>query len=225
MKTLLAFTILLISSSVSAISLDSLIVECKIFDRQTKEPVVAKVRYESMPYGSKLGLRNDSTVDIRVDYDEKYTVRVQASGYQTQVFEIDFHKYAGAEHIIEEIALARGLEPGAKIVLRSLIFAASSAVITTESYNELDSLVGILNANPAMVIALEGHTDNVGDPKGNMKLSKERVEATRDYLVEKRIDKNRITIEAYGGTRPLSTDNTPQAHRENRRVEVRIVSN
>lgn len=217
--------LLFVASSSYGISIDSLIVECKIMDKQTKEAVVAMVRYESQPYGSKLGLRNDSIVNIRVEFDEKFMVKVEAAGYQTELFEIDFHKYAGISHIIEEIELVPGLEVGAKIRLKTLIFSAASSVITEDAHNELDSLVGILNANPQMVIALEGHTDNVGDPKGNMKLSKERVEATRDYLILKGILKDRIAVEAYGGTRPVNTDNTPMAHRSNRRVEVRIVSN
>lgn len=206
-------------------AMDSLIVECKIFDKETRKPVVASVRFESQPYGSKLGIRKDSTVNIRVEYDEKYLVKVQATGYQTELFEIDFHEFAGASHIVEEIALVHGLEVGAKIRLNSLIFAASSASITRDAYGELDSLVQILQANPTMTIALEGHTDNVGDPKGNMKLSKDRVEATRDYIISKGIAKDRIQIEAYGGTRPLSNDDSPQGHRLNRRVEARIISN
>ena len=76
-----------------------------------------------------------------------------------------------------------------------------------------------------MIIQLEGHTDYQGDESENMKLSKQRVEAVKDYLVSKGIKSKRIQTKAYGGTAPLSRDNTPEAHRINRRVELRILQN
>jgi outer membrane protein OmpA-like peptidoglycan-associated protein len=72
---------------------------------------------------------------------------------------------------------------------------------------------------------LEGHTDYLGDAKQNMRLSEERVKAVRDYLVSNGIGKSRIKTKAFGGTQPLSRDNTPEAHRLNRRVELRILKN
>jgi outer membrane protein OmpA-like peptidoglycan-associated protein len=79
--------------------------------------------------------------------------------------------------------------------------------------------------NPKMVIQLEGHTDYRGGAKENLELSKERVEAVKSYLVQKGINKARIKTKAFGGTMPLSRDDTPEAHRLNRRVELRILSN
>ena len=76
-----------------------------------------------------------------------------------------------------------------------------------------------------MVIRLEGHTDYQGDPKDNIRLSKQRVDAVRDYIVTKKINKNRIKTKAFGGTMPISRDNTPEAHRLNRRVELRVLEN
>lgn len=76
-----------------------------------------------------------------------------------------------------------------------------------------------------MVIQLEGHTDYLGDPAKNLKLSQQRVDAVKGYLVSKGVNKNRIKTKAFGGTMPLSRDNTPEAHRMNRRVELRILQN
>jgi outer membrane protein OmpA-like peptidoglycan-associated protein len=52
-----------------------------------------------------------------------------------------------------------------------------------------------------------------------------RVDAVKKYLVEKDIQKARIKTKAFGGSQPLSRDNTPEAHRLNRRVELRILEN
>jgi outer membrane protein OmpA-like peptidoglycan-associated protein len=47
----------------------------------------------------------------------------------------------------------------------------------------------------------------------------------KDYIVSKNINKNRVKTKAFGGTQPLSRDDTPEAHRMNRRVELRILQN
>jgi outer membrane protein OmpA-like peptidoglycan-associated protein len=79
--------------------------------------------------------------------------------------------------------------------------------------------------NPKMIIQLEGHTDFLGDAKANMKLSQQRVESVKDYVADKGVVRSRIKTKAFGGNQPISRDNTPEAHRLNRRVEVRILEN
>lgn len=76
-----------------------------------------------------------------------------------------------------------------------------------------------------MVIQLEGHTDYLGPAKQNLELSEKRVLAVKDYLVSKGINKARIKTKAFGGTKPLSKEDTPEAHAANRRVEVRVLQN
>jgi outer membrane protein OmpA-like peptidoglycan-associated protein len=83
----------------------------------------------------------------------------------------------------------------------------------------------MLKNNPRMVIQLEGHTDNRGDAKLNMKLSQDRVTAVKTYLVSKGGNKNKIKTKAFGGTQPLSQENTEEAHALNRRVELRVLEN
>jgi outer membrane protein OmpA-like peptidoglycan-associated protein len=74
-----------------------------------------------------------------------------------------------------------------------------------------------------MEIQLEGHTDTRGNADQNMNLSQERVDAVKGYIVGKGIQENRIKTRAFGGTKPLSTEDTEEAHASNRRVEVRIL--
>ena len=83
----------------------------------------------------------------------------------------------------------------------------------------------MMQENDEMIIQLEGHTDYQGNAEENMKLSEQRVNAVKDYLVSRGIKSKRIQTKAFGGTAPLSRDNTPEAHRINRRVELRILEN
>ena len=75
-----------------------------------------------------------------------------------------------------------------------------------------------------MKIQLEGHTDYRGNPDRNMKLSEDRVLSVRGYLITQEIRKSRIKYKAFGGTHPITTENTEEARLKNRRVEVRILS-
>lgn len=219
---IILFAFLLTISSF-ATGIDSLIVEYKIIDRDTKEPVVAKVVFESQPYGSKIGIKNNSAVSFRVEYDEKYLVRVQADGYQLMLLNIDYHKYPGVSHVIEEVALVKGSELGAVMVLESLNFAQASAAIPEGGKAELDDIANTMANNISMIIQLEGHTDNNGDPKLNMRLSEDRVRAAKDYLMAQGISGSRIKLKAYGGERPLSKGTSAADRASNRRVELRIL--
>jgi outer membrane protein OmpA-like peptidoglycan-associated protein len=58
-----------------------------------------------------------------------------------------------------------------------------------------------------------------------MKLSEKRVAAVRDYLISKGAARSKIKTRAFGGTMPLSHNNSEEAHKLNRRVEVRILQN
>ncbi|MGC4023265.1 MAG: OmpA family protein [Cyclobacteriaceae bacterium] len=105
--------------------------------------------------------------------------------------------------------------------LDNLIFSVGTAKINPSSYEELDQVVKMLKSAPNMIIQLEGHTDIVGVPSANMKLSQDRVDAVKNYLVSKGANKNSIKTKAFGGTQPLSKENTEEAHKLNRRVELR----
>jgi len=123
--------------------------------------------------------------------------------------------------IAREIELAPG-GVGHLITLENLIFAQGKFDITEESFDELDKLVIMLRETPSMEIQLEGHTDFRGSPTANMNLSQLRVDATKTYVVSKGIETSRVSTKAFGGTEPLTRENTPEARAQNRRVVVRI---
>lgn len=210
---------------------DSLIyAEGKIINAKTREPIKARIVYESIPYGSKIGVINNSAYSFPMFDKERYSITVEALGFAPAKYMID-PAAANAEYkVIRDIELSTGSKPNTHVAghvmrLNNLIFAAGKAVIEQESYSELDILVNMMNDNPGMIIQLEGHTDYLGDGRANMKLSQQRVESVKDYVSRKGVAKARIKTKALGGTSPLSRDNTPEAHRLNRRVEVRILQN
>jgi outer membrane protein OmpA-like peptidoglycan-associated protein len=99
----------------------------------------------------------------------------------------------------------------------------ASTKLTTKSNASLDKVVTMLNENPALKIRIEAHTDNAGDADANMKLSQDRAEAVKAYLVSKGISEDRIITEGFGGTQPITDNTTAAARAKNRRIELRMV--
>ncbi len=102
-------------------------------------------------------------------------------------------------------------------------FATNSAEISKSSFAQLEEIAKALN-DPALVssrIAIEGHTDNVGDPSYNLELSKKRAESVKRYLVENfQIDPKRLETRGFGASRPIASNDTVWGRAQNRRVEL-----
>jgi len=227
-KLLILF--LLITATTYCQVADSLIyAEGNILNAATKEPVSARVTYQSLPYGNKLGTLNNNKYSFPMFDNEKYSIVVEAPGFAPAKYMIDPAEANDEKKVIKDIELISGEakkhEVGHVMRLNNLIFQVGRSKVSAESYFELDLVVDMMKENAAMVIQLEGHTDYQGDPKENLKLSQARVEAVKSYLTSNGVSKARVKTKAYGGTMPLSRDNTPEAHRLNRRVEVRILEN
>ena len=105
---------------------------------------------------------------------------------------------------------------------QNISFGASNAKLTTKSNASLDQVVNIMNENPGLHIRVEGHTDNAGDDDANMRLSQDRANAVKDYLVSKGINADRIAAEGFGETQPIADNNTSSGRMKNRRIELRV---
>lgn len=112
-----------------------------------------------------------------------------------------------------------------RIVLKHISFEQGKAVLLNTSFEELDYLSALMNTRPTMTIELHGHTDNQGLEELNQKLSEQRVEAVKNYLVAKGIDAKRITGKGFGGSQPLVPNDSEEQRKQNRRVEVVVMSN
>ena len=235
MRTLAA-ACLLMATTATAQQADTLIyAEGRIMNKTTKELIPAKISYQSLPYGNIVGQLNGSTYRFPFFTEERYEIVVEAAGFAPAKYMLDPGQANGERKVVQDVELNPPVSAsvaaetahtvGKLMNLDNLIFAQAQAKIEPSSYDELDKIVTMLETYPKMVIQLEGHTDNRGDPKRNMDLSQQRVDAVKQYLVGKNINKNRIKTKAFGGTQPLSRENTEEAHSMNRRVQVRILQN
>ncbi|MBS1557894.1 MAG: OmpA family protein [Bacteroidetes bacterium] len=235
MKHLVGTMLILISLMAQGQQDTLVMAEGNITSAVTKEAVVAKISYKSLPYGSNRGFLSGSSFSFPLFDKEKYSIEVEATGYAPVKYILDPAEANTEKKVIKNIELglpiakpniAQEPPPVKKIVrLHTLIFNVGTALIQTPSFPELDSISRMLKNNPNMIIQLEGHTDAVGAPAANMKLSQERVDAVKSYLVRKGANKNNIKTKAFGGTQPISTENTEEARKLNRRVELRVLDN
>lgn len=209
--------------------------EGKIINAATKEAVTANISYQSLPYGSKVGMLSGNSYRFPMYDKEKYEILVEAPGYAASKYMLDPAEANADRTVVRDIELGlpgsaatlaeTAHTVGKEMRLDNLIFEVGKSKIAPESYPEIDQVVTMMNNYPKMVIQLEGHTDFRGDPKLNMKLSQERVDAVKTYIVAKGIAKGKIKTKAFGGTQPISREDTEQAHAMNRRVVVRIIQN
>jgi OOP family OmpA-OmpF porin len=195
-------------------------IEGKVIDVGTGKGVKANIRYKSLPTGGITGSFHDSTYRFSIFGSSKYEVAAEVDGYITTIAIVDPKK--GVEgKIVRNLTLT---PKGQTIRLSHLIFEQGKSVIDPASFDELDEVAQMLIDHPKLVIQLEGHTDNQGSMSKNMDLSQERVDAVKDYLIDKKVGKSRVKTKAFGGTKPLSNDKTVEARNLNRRVEIRILS-
>ena len=101
---------------------------------------------------------------------------------------------------------------------KTLEFENNKSIILTKSHGELESLTNILLMRTDLKIRLEGHTDNNGTEEYNMELSKNRVQAVKDFLVANGVDPSRIELQWYGEAKPISENTTEEGKARNRRV-------
>lgn len=99
-------------------------------------------------------------------------------------------------------------------------FDTGKSTIKPESSTIIDQIVQMLNANPGLKISVEGHTDNVGNPKSNKMLSNERAKAVVRAIVAQGIDAKRLSALGHGQDKPIADNRTEEGRAKNRRVEL-----
>jgi len=103
--------------------------------------------------------------------------------------------------------------------LQGIQFQTGKAIIKPSSFPILNQIVKVLQDNPSYLIQINGHTDNVGKPDINKKLSENRANAVMDYLTKKGINASRMKAEGFGDTVPVADNATAKGRTQNRRVE------
>lgn len=117
------------------------------------------------------------------------------------------------------------LPPPSTIELDSLsLFRTNSPVLNPGSNRLLVGALDMIKAHPDKRVLVAGHTDSVGNPDSNLKLSEARAASVRDWLADASgIPQSHFAIQGYGDTRPKAPNDTEEGRAANRRVEITLV--
>ena len=204
-----------------------LMVEGKILDAETGKPVNAEVINESllenMPVAENTSSQNEGKYKMIMPKGEAYGLLAKAEGYMPMAKSVDVSHLDSFSKKVHNIYMVP-IEVGQTIRLNNIFFEFNKSTLKSTSYPELDRVASLMENHENMVIEVAGHTDSVGSDRYNKKLSKDRAEAVKTYLVEeKEINAERIKTKGYGESKPIATNKTEKGRQANRRVNFTIL--
>ncbi|MBV6514365.1 MAG: OmpA family protein [Ignavibacteriales bacterium] len=171
-------------------------------------------------------------VKAEIDY-EKIQKMIDAA--QKPGTEVDYSKFNVDYDRIEEMVdrKLKGMKNDPTVIyqsgdnapkqLVSINFDSNSSTLRSDAYVLLAQNALVLLSNPDMKVEIGGYTDGRGNSGSNSKLSQERADAVKKYLVSKGISASRLTVKAYGSANPISDNDTESGRALNRRVELKII--
>lgn len=202
-----------------------------VYNAKTKTPIRANVTLrDEMGNFAVAVIGSDSTTgaySVEIPYNANntkgYGIIGTQEGYIPATDRVDASNISEGKEIIKDLYL-NPIEVGVVVRLNNIFFDFGKATIRQdESITELNRVIKFLKDNSTVQIEIGGHTDNVGDNAYNQKLSEERANAVRKFLIERGVRENQVTAKGYGETKPVADNNTEEGKQQNRRVEFTIL--
>jgi outer membrane protein OmpA-like peptidoglycan-associated protein len=196
------------------------LVKGHVLDAKTRLPVVAEVKAQRL--GGDIIYNATGRTDAAGGNFQfilppgRYRISATAGGFLTATDTLSITGPLNLDLLVVPAAV------GSRLELPTIIFAQGKSNLLSASYTELNRLARTLIDNPAVRIRLEGHTDNQGDEKKNLKLSEDRVAEVKRYLVSRGVTEERINTVGFGGTKPRASNEREETRKLNRRVEFTI---
>jgi len=111
------------------------------------------------------------------------------------------------------------------VIIDKVHFETAKATIRRDSFSILDEVAQVLKDHPHIAkLRIEGHTDSRGRLAFNERLSQQRADSVRNYLIDKGIAPSRLSAQGYGPSTPIDTNETAEGRANNRRVEFTILT-
>ncbi len=179
----------------------------------TKEKTYAVVDSASGQYMAAVNTKNKHDILI--------TVKKDSMAFSSKIVSTKDLSYNGPQKEIKlEISKAT---PGKSFIINNIYYNTNSAELTKESLIVLEAFSNYLKENADIKIEIQGHTDNVGNPKDNEALSSNRANSIKFILEELGVDSKRIFAKGYGALKPIVPNTTEDGRAKNRRTEFMII--
>lgn len=201
-------------------------VKGKVFDKKTTRGLPSAVELTDLSTQEVLSkIQTDETGNylITLPVGKNYAFNVNRKGYlfYSENFSLS-HRDPDSTYNID-IPL-QPLEANATVILKNIFFDVNMYDLRPESTSELDKVVLLLKENPTLKIQINGHTDNVGKPADNLKLSNDRAQSVVKYIVTKGIDIKRLSFRGFGANQPIASNASEEGKAQNRRTELKVIS-
>lgn len=192
-------------------------------DSLTNEPFTGIVSVIDLTNGIEVApkfMREDGSFEFDLNNENDYLLVIQGDDF----FRIEHNFKLEGDTTIN---LKTNSIKYNKWKFTSLEFDNNSSQILPEMEGDLDKVVDFLVDHPQIKLVISGHTDGSGDPAANLKLSQERADAIKQYIMEKgSIDESRIEAVGYGNQKPIIQQEVSESDRKiNRRVEFELIRN
>jgi len=153
---------------------------------------------------------------IEVEQKGEYNIKVTSESYFILDTLLSIDKTQSIDLSLTKI------QKGTRKELSNINFLRSSTQVTDESLPYLNDLLHLFKGDKSLGVIIEGHTDNSGDYRQNIKLSKERALVIKKFLTDNGVDKNKIKVKGYGPSKPRYSNSSEVSKIKNRRVEIYI---
>jgi len=121
---------------------------------------------------------------------------------------------------LNSILETRETQRGLIVDINDVLFDFNQYTLKSGAREKLAKVAGILLAYPGLKVQLEGHTDSVGSDEYNMKLSQQRADSVRTYVVSQGVPAETVTAVGLGKADPVATNDNAAGRQQNRRVDM-----
>lgn len=197
-------------------------------EKGSKKPLYAKVTFVNIQTGDTIRSVTTNKASgkflLTLPLDQDYAAFVDKKGYlfASQFFSLRDIDRKRTQYFDVDIQL-QPLEVGVTVVMNSIFYETNKFDLLDKSKAELEHLVGFMKLNPKVKVEIGGHTDDVGSNSDNQRLSEQRANAVRKYLLGRGVAENRVTAKGYGESKPIADNANEEGRALNRRTECRIV--
>lgn len=156
--------------------------------------------------------------DAALAASQAETERARVAGQQAETDQANLR--AKLSQQLNSILQTRDSARGLIVNMADVLFATGVSTLKSGAREKLSKVAGILLSYPGLNIEVDGHTDNVGGDEYNQKLSDQRAESVRAYLVDQGVQTGAVTARGFGKTQPVDSNDTAEGRQSNRRVEL-----
>ena len=196
-----------------------------VTDFKSKPRPGEQIIFISKKNGEKFSGRagKDGKFSTTLPIGDTFVIKVKTIVDSTKYGLISIRQLEPDEQFTEPFFVNVNFEPARSYRLDNVYFDFGKYTLRSESFAELDELVSYMKWKENERIEIGGHTDNVGNDPDNLKLSQQRAEAIRQYLIKKGIQPARVIAKGYGASQPVADNSTDEGRQKNRRTEVKIL--